>query len=212
MKKFLDITIKNEEPKKIKLNKEEKRELKEKRKKEKFEIKELKNEEKKVFKSTKELIPIADVNDIDIFLTKDGYIDIYQVESKDIYAFNQYEADLHVYNFIAFLRNYLNDFKLISMNFPVNTSRQQEYIRNKLEQSTNEINNKFLQEKLDEFMFLEQYRNNKEFFIMFFAKNKQDITSSILKNQTRIFILKEISLEKKIKIIFKLNNLNTKLI
>nr|ALP68992.1 hypothetical protein [Clostridium botulinum] len=98
------------------------------------------------------------------------------------------------------------------MNFPVNTSRQQEYIRNKLEQSTNEINNKFLQEKLDEFMFLEQYRNNKEFFIMFFAKNKQDITSSILKNQTRIFILKEISLEKKIKILFKLNNLNTKLI
>lgn len=200
--------------KKIKLSKEEKIKIKEEKKLKKQELKEMKIENKKVLGTTKELLEFIDVDDDESFIMKNGYLDIFQIESKDIYSFSETETKMHIYNFISFLRNYIEDFKIISMNFPVNTVKQQQYIRKKINDCKNEVYFKFLNEKLNELIFLDEHRQNREFYIMIFANeksNKEDVTRTLLRNQNVAIQFKTLDIEKKLKILFKMNNPNTKL-
>lgn len=215
IKKFENINIKKDIKKeKVKLTKEEKKLLKEKKKLKKKEIKEIRKEDKKVLLTTKELLPFKDADDDDSIITKMGHIDIFQIDSKDIYSLNEIERKMHIYSFVSFLRGYVYDFKLISMKFPVNTLKQQRFLEKKLKECDNEIYANFLKEKLDQLIFLEENRQNKEFYIMIFIKdtdNKEEVKGLLLRNQNIAIQLKPLDIEKKLKILFKLNNPNTKL-
>ena len=216
IKKFEDINIKKDIKKeKIKLTKEEKKSLKEEKKLKKKELKEIRKENKKVLLTTKELLPFKDADDDDSIITKIGYIDIFQIDSKDIYSLNEIERKMHIYSFVSFLRGYVYDFKLITMKFPVNTLKQQRFLEKKLKECDNEIYANFLKEKLEQLIFLEENRQNKEFYIMIFIKdtdNKEEVKGLLLRNQNMAIQLKPLDVEKKLKILFKLNNPNTKLI
>lgn len=186
-----------------------------KKKEEKIAKKELKKQSKKILKSNLDIIPFLDVDDKGIFSTKNGFLEIYQIESKDVYALNEDEAKVHMYYFIKFLRNYIDDIKLIGMNFPVNTLRQQEYIKKKIKNNNNPIYDKFLKQKLAQFEFLEGHRTNREFYVMIFIEDERDLDdriNTILRNQNVAIRLHKLDLEKKEKILFKLYNPNTKLI
>lgn len=215
IKKFENINIKKDIKKeKVKLTKEEKKLLKEKKKLKKKELKEIRKEDKKVLLTTKELLPFKDADDDDSIITKMGHIDIFQIDSKDIYSLNEIERKMHIYSFVSFLRGYVYDFKLISMNFPVNTLKQQRFLEKQLKECDNEIYANFLKEKLDQLIFLEENRQNKEFYIMIFIKdtdNKEEVKGLLLRNQNIAIQLKPLDIEKKLKILFKLNNPNTKL-
>ncbi|WP_291653107.1 hypothetical protein [Clostridium sp.] len=215
IKKFENINIKKDIKKeKVKLTKEEKKLLKEKKKLKKKELKEIRKEDKKVLLTTKELLPFKDADDDDSIITKMGHIDIFQIDSKDIYSLNEIERKMHIYSFVSFLRGYVYDFKLISMKFPVNTLKQQRFLEKKLKECDNEIYANFLKEKLDQLIFLEENRQNKEFYIMIFIKdtdNKEEVKGLLLRNQNIAIQLKPLDIEKKLKILFKLNNPNTKL-
>lgn len=208
MKKFKHVDINLDKPK---VTKEDKIKLKEEKKRLKQEKKDLKKENKKVLKTTKDFLPFLDIDDDDVFITKYGYMEIYQIETKDIYSLNDYEMELHKFSLITFLRNCVSDFKIVSMNFPVNTRTQQEYINNKLEKANNPIAIKFLEEKKSQFEFLESNRTNQEYFLLVFSKDKKEVTRNIMQHQNRAMAFNQIDVEKKLKILFKLNNLNTKL-
>ena len=215
VRKFENIDIKKEVKKeKIKLTKEEKIKLKEEKKNEKLELKELRKADKEVLKSTKDLLGFVDVDDDDTIIMSNGYLDLFQVDSKDIYSLTEDETRLHIYNFIAFLRSYPYDFKIISMKFPVNTSVQQEFIKRKLKECDNQLYYNSLVEELEQLVYLEETRQNREFYIMIFAKNKEEkenIKRTLFWNQNIAVQLIPLSLEKKLKILFKMNNPNTKL-
>lgn len=215
IKKFENINIKKDIKKeKVKLTKKEKKLLKEKKKLKKKELKEIRKEDKKVLITTKELLPFKDADDDDSIITKMGHIDIFQIDSKDIYSLNEIERKMHIYSFVSFLRGYVYDFKLISMKFPVNTLKQQRFLEKKLKECDNEIYANFLKEKLEQLIFLEENRQNKEFYIMIFIKdtdNKEEVKGLLLRNQNIAIQLKPLDIEKKLKILFKLNNPNTKL-
>lgn len=188
-----------------------KKEEKEKIKKEK---KELKEEYKKVQKVVIDLLPFLNITEDGEFITKNGYIDIYQIKSKDLNSLNNDEINRHIYEFTSFLRGYTDDLKIISMHYPVNTKVQQENIENKINKTNNPIYIKYLNEKLEELKALEKIRKNKEFYLMLFFKNKRD------KKEKEIYLnrklsnaigIKEIDIDKKIKILYKLNNQNSKI-
>lgn len=164
--------------------------------------------------TTKELLPFKDIDDDDSIITELGYIDIFQIDSKNIYSLNEIERKMHIYSFVSFLRGYVYDFKLITMKFPVNTLKQQRFLEKKLKECDNEIYANFLKEKLEQLIFLEENRQNKEFYIMIFIKdtdNKEEVKGLLLRNQNIAIKLKPLDVEKKLKILFKLNNPNTKL-
>ncbi|XZJ33800.1 hypothetical protein ACSXDC_17415 (plasmid) [Clostridium perfringens] len=212
-KKIKDIEVVKKEEK-VKLSKEEKLRIKEEKKAEYQEQKELKRERKNTLPATRRVLPFIDIDEDDIFITKQGYLDIYQINTRDTINLSESERKVYVYSFIAFLRNFVEDFKIIIMNFPVNTVRQQEYIEGRIANCKNEIYINYLKEELDKLKFMEKHRNNKEYFLMVFMKNEADRDAMMKKIelvQNIAVPLRQLDLEKKIKILFKLNNMNTKL-
>ena len=64
-------------------------------------------------------------------------------------------------------------------------------------------------------MYLESTRQNREFYIMIFIKDteeKDSIKRTLFRSQNIAVQLIPLTVEKKLKILFKLNNPNTKLI
>ena len=215
VRKFDDIKIEKEKNNiKVKLTKEEKKIKKEEKKQKKLELKEIRKANKDVLASTKELLGFVDVDDDDSIIMKNGYLDIFQIDSKDIYSLTDVETTMNIYNFIAFLRSYPFDIKLITMNFPVNTLKQQEFIKKKIKECDNKKYYYELIEELEQLVYLESTRQNREFYIMIFIKDteeKESIKRTLIRSQNIAVQLIPLDLEKKLKILFKLNNPNTKL-
>lgn len=216
VRKFDDIKIEKEKKNiKVKLTKEEKKIKKEEKKQKKLELKEIRKANKDVLASTKELLGFVDVDDDDSIIMKNGYLDIFQIDSKDIYSLTDVETTMNIYNFIAFLRSYPFDIKFITMNFPVNTLKQQEFIKKKIKECDNEKYYYELIEELEQLVYLESTRQNREFYIMIFIKDteeKESIKRTLFRSQNIAVQLIPLTVEKKLKILFKLNNPNTKLI
>lgn len=216
VRKFDDIKIEKEKKNiKVKLTKEEKKIKKEEKKQKKLELKEIRKANKDVLASTKELLGFVDVDDDDSIIMKNGYLDIFQIDSKDIYSLTDVETTMNIYNFIAFLRSYPFDIKLITMNFPVNTLKQQEFIKKKIKECDNKKYYYELIEELEQLVYLESTRQNREFYIMIFIKDteeKESIKRTLFRSQNIAVQLIPLTVEKKLKILFKLNNPNTKLI
>ena len=216
VRKFDDIKIEKEKKNiKVKLTKEEKKIKKEEKKQKKLELKEIRKANKDVLASTKELLGFIDVDDDDSIIMKNGYLDIFQIDSKDIYSLTDVETTMNIYIFIAFLRSYPFDIKLITMNFPVNTLKQQEFIKKKIKECDNEKYYYELIEELEQLVYLESTRQNREFYIMIFIKDteeKDSIKRTLFRSQNIAVQLIPLTVEKKLKILFKLNNPNTKLI
>ena len=216
VRKFEDIKIEKEKKNiKVKLTKEEKKINKEKKKQKKLELKEIRKANKDVLASTKDLLGFVDVDDDDSIIMKNGYLDIFQIDSKDIYSLTDVETTMNIYNFIAFLRSYPFDIKLITMNFPVNTLKQQEFIKKKIKECDNKKYYYELIEELEQLVYLESTRQNREFYIMIFIKDteeKESIKRTLFRSQNIAVQLIPLTVEKKLKILFKLNNPNTKLI
>lgn len=216
VRKFDDIKIENEKKNiKVKLTKEEKKIKKEEKKQKKLELKEIRKANKDVLASTKELLGFVDVDDDDSIIMKNGYLDIFQIDSKDIYSLTDVETTMNIYNFIAFLRAYPFDIKLITMNFPVNTLKQQKFIKRKIKECDNKKYYYELIEELEQLVYLESTRQNREFYIMIFIKDteeKESIKRTLFRSQNIAVQFIPLTVEKKLKILFKLNNPNTKLI
>ena len=216
VRKFDDIKIEKEKKNiKVKLTKEEKKIKKEEKKQKKLELKEIRKANKDVLASTKDLLGFVDVDDDDSIIMKNGYLDIFQIDSKDIYSLTDVETTLNIYNFIAFLRSYPFDIKLITMNFPVNTLKQQDFIKKKIKECDNKKYYYELIEELEQLVYLESTRQNREFYIMIFIKDteeKESIKRTLFRSQNIAVQLIPLTVEKKLKILFKLNNPNTKLI
>ena len=216
VRKFDDIKIEKEKKNiKVKLTKEEKKIKKEEKKQKKLELKEIRKANKDVLASTKDLLGFVDVDDDDSIIMKNGYLDIFQIDSKDIYSLTDVETTMNIYNFISFLRSYPFDIKLITMNFPVNTLKQQEFIKKKIKECDNKKYYYELIEELEQLVYLESTRQNREFYIMIFIKDteeKESIKRTLFRSQNIAVQLIPLTVEKKLKILFKLNNPNTKLI
>lgn len=218
-KKFDDIKIGEE---KRKLTRKEKKEFKKQqkgeRKRQKEEAKALKIEKKnlpKIDKTVLEQMEVLDVTDNEFIKTKSGYFNIYQVSGKDVDSLSLEEQEELIRNFMFFLREFIHDFKIIVMNFPVNTSKQQTYIQKRINKTNNELYKILLNEKLEKLIELEKTKTNIEYYIMIFIDKEDsvnDILNNLIRSTNKDIHLSEIDLEKKLKVLYKLNNLNSKIL
>lgn len=99
------------------------------------------------------------------------------------------------------------------MRFPCNFRNQTEFLKEKLNAEKNEFRKKFLNLKLQELEFLENTSYNLEFYLYIFSADYDDLIRG-LESMKKDFLtrLSELEKEKQEKIIFKLNNLNTKIL
>lgn len=187
------------------------------RKRIKEEKKELKREQKNIQRNITEILPILDLDD-EFIKTTTGYMNIYQIESKDVYSLNRDEIERHLHDFASFLKIYQDDIKIVCMQFPVNTEVQQENILKKIEATPPEKEKyiHFLKKRLRELQFLEENRFNKEYFIFIYSEGNN--IDKIIEKEELIFRIsnenirfRHLTEEKKLRILFKLNNLNSKI-
>ncbi|HEK5054504.1 TPA: hypothetical protein SOL97_003295 [Clostridioides difficile] len=199
-----------------KRNKDDKRIRKEEKAFLKAEKKKKRKVEKNIAKIVSDLIPILDMNvESESIITNYGCMDIFQISSKDIYSLNEDESNAHIANFARFLRTYQAPVKFVIMNFPIETTTQQEFLIKQIKKCENETYEILLREKLGQLMYLERDKTNKEFFMFIYAENEKqryEKEHMILRISNKFLEFKKISPEKKKKILFKLGNQNTKII
>lgn len=162
-----------------------------------------------------EIIPIVDYTESGLFqLKREGFFDIWQIQSKDIFAMNEKEASFHIYSLASSFQSYQEAFKVVSLNLPVSTEQQQLYLEKKLERSQNLLYERFLQQKLKELQFLEWGRTNREYFVFIYGKTElmvKERREDLIRYLQRTTPLIEMNDKKKIELIYKLYNQNAKL-
>lgn len=172
-----------------------------------------KTKKPKVLRQTTDILPFVQIHD-DHILMKNGVMDIFQIETKNINALNDIDLNYLLLNRARFLRSYFQSYKEVILNFPANTRTQRSYWLKKMEETSNPVHLRYIQQKLYEFDFLEKERSNREFFLFVYADDKEaldDRKEECTQGMKESFPLKELSRSKKEQILFLLNNQNTKL-
>lgn len=203
--------LKSNEKSKVKKSRKERTEE---IKREKEIKKDLKKENKKIQKSILDLLPLEDINDNDTIRTNYGIIDFYQIPSFDISSMNIYEAKGGILAFTKLLKMYKDNLKIIAMNFPTNTQVQKDFIKRKINSCDNEIRREWLEKEYRRLEAIEVLRSDREYYCMIFSDDEKDFENKkdLLLRCSKNLGLMNIDSEKKLKIIYKLNNMNSKII
>ena len=107
---------------------------------------------------------------------------------------------------------YAVDCKMIGINFPTDTKRQQQYYQRKIDSTDNPLFRRFLQTKYEELVDVNLYCTDREYYLMIFSESYEkyleakSIITVTLKNAD---LAEEISIDKKISILAKLCNKST---
>lgn len=176
--------------------------------------KERKEKKAAVKSSFAQISPIVDVTNNDFFEMRSGeYMEIIQIESKDIYSLNDADLSNDIQNLSTFLTAYMEDIKIVPLNIPLNLEKQKRFIHKRLRQNQNAAYQSFLESRLREFDNLEKHRTNREYFVFMYSEEEKKLLEKLhqIKNLlSRSNPVTELSLEKKINILFQMFNPNTK--
>lgn len=176
--------------------------------------KNVKKKKDKVKSSFAEIAPIIDITNNNFYEMRSGeFMEIIQIETKDIYSLNHHDLSDDVNNLTHFLTAYTHDFKIVPLNVPLNLEEQKDYIYKQIKKNKNVAYSSFLENRLKELEVLEQKRTNREYFIFLYADEEKQLIerlhqATMLLNRSNPVI--KLSLEKKNNILHQLFNPNTK--
>ncbi|MGQ9024144.1 hypothetical protein [Bacillus sp. NMCC4] len=177
-------------------------------------LKEKKKRNQKLSYSIVELMNERDITDEGYVVLSDGnYAEILQIEGKDVHSRNEEETAIDISALAQFYRSHHQGVKIISMNFPVNTTIQKNHVNKLIEKCDNEKFLKQLHRKKSELETIESKRNNREYFLELFSNSKETLESKVINAKrilSRSLMIHEININKKIDLLYKLNNLNSK--
>ena len=162
-----------------------------------------------IIRKTAELLPIIGM-DKGLFCMSDGsYMDIFRIVTKDLISAADSEIELDMLQWEKFYKMYAADCKIIGINFPTDTKRQQQYFQHKINTAENPFYKEILQTKYDELVDVNLYYTDREYYLMIFCPSYEkylearNIITVTLKN---VGLISDISVEKKIMILTKLCN------
>lgn len=162
-------------------------------------------------RSVVDFIPYRRIISKDCFQLTDGVTDYLQFHDFTIRDGTESDQLLGLYDYSRFLKMVDVDHKLIFTNYPANISDNISYVQKRVENG--EGNKNVLQDSAYSLKVLEHIQENRksnEVYCQIFASDEEELRKAhrLIKNAQGEFIkLRTISLEKKIKLIFKLNNI-----
>ena len=186
------------------------------KKKKQISLKANKKKREVAIPSIAEILPIQDMTEEGSFHLQGemGYMDVMQLQSKDIYSPSTQETEYDIMKMAKFFQSYAPDIKIVSMNFPVNMKKQLDAINYKIAQNKAPLYERFLIRKREELQFLETYRTNREFYLFIYATSPKQLAE--YRNNCRRYLgrvapIMELTDEKKLDLLYKLYNQNSKL-
>ena len=125
------------------------------------------------------LIPTARYDEkLHCFHQENGiYTDLYQIVSKDLVNGDPDEIEMDCFTWAKFYKTYGMDVEIISLMYPCNTTKQQEYWKHIAEKNQNPDFEPMIRKKISELEYRERYTVKKEFFLQFFWKTEAEIKS-----------------------------------
>lgn len=176
--------------------------------------KKIKEKKKKVKSSFAEITPIIDVTNNDFFEMRSGeYMEIIQIETKDIYSLNSNDLNDDVNNIANFYTAFTSDIKIVPLNVPLNLEEQKDHIYRQIKRCKNIVYKSLLESRLKELDVLEDNRTNREYFIFLYADEEKKLLEKL--HQAKMLLSRsnpaiELSIEKKTNILNQMFNSNTK--
>lgn len=176
--------------------------------------KKIKKSKVKVKSSFADISPIVDITNNDFFEMRSGeYLEIIQIETKDIYSLNSSDLNDDVNNLANFYTAYTSDIKKVPLNVPLNLEEQKDHIYRQIKKCKNQVYKALLENRLEEFQVLEKNRTNREYFIFLYADEEKKLLEKL--HQAKMLLSRsnapiELTTEKKINILNQMFNPNTK--
>ena len=173
-----------------------------------------KKKKTKTDRNTADLIGMEYLPENHCFRRKNNtYMDFLQVTTKDLVNASADEVEYDCLKFAKMYKLYADDLKVIALNFPCDTKKQQEHIRRKMKKTTNPLYLEALKADLRELSWLEKHNTTREFYFMIFAdslenleKNRRTIKANL--STGRDGLVDDIPDEKKEQIMTRMNNKN----
>lgn len=166
-----------------------------------------------VRKSVLDVLEVYDYDEQnDCYILKDGtYMNIVHIVTKDLVYASDDEVEFDVLKFAKMYRVYVDDLKIIAINFPCNTTKQQEYLEYKLSHTTNQEFKETLQRKLEELRWLGKHNTTREYYLMYFGSTANEIRNNAIVLHNNLSggltnLLEEIDKKKKDEILYRINN------
>ena len=159
------------------------------------------------------IIPfVTYIEEDECYQMKSGYMDILQIQCKDLANLPKDNIQYDIQTFRKIYLTLAPDIKIVGMNFPTDTTKQKQYFDYKATHTENPYYREYLLSKHEEMEQVEQRFTEREFYIFVWGKDIQDL----IQNRSRIYntlksnqLISKVEREKKMLILYKLNNKNT---
>lgn len=147
----------------------------------------------------------------DYFINQDeSCIALLQIVSKDLINEDDMDIEYDSLKWAKLYKTYDPDIKLIAMNFPCNTSQNQEYFLKKIRKTRNAAFRYWLEKDLEDLKYLGENNTTREYYLMLFAEREEEMQKNLLTVETELSsfqcLVYHISYEKQRQILYKLNN------
>ena len=181
-----------------------------------------KSKKNKEEKDQSEKKPAAQKNNLDIlpiryydedakaFVLKDGsYFDIYEKVADDVDNMMEDEVQMLMIRLAKFLKLYKDDIKIISMNVPTNLLSQEKRLTKKMQETNDPVRKKWLQRSISELQRAEKGTRKREYYFVLMSRTAEQHHDQVQQLSILGDGVREISLEKKLQIVYKLCNPNS---
>ena len=145
------------------------------------------------------------------------YQTLLKIETKNIYNLSEGEQYDMMDAFTNLCRLYIEDFGIVSLMFPANTSKNLEFWRKKLliaREQKNIVQMMICNNQIKRMMWVENALANHEFYVFVYGETKQTLEvnkKALIRNSSLQLSIADVSPETIELILFKLNNQNTQI-
>lgn len=164
---------------------------------------------------TSEHLDLEEIDSNGSFGSSEVKTRILQIAPRDLYSLNEANLESLIGRLNHFYRNYEEDLKWLTLRFPVDFSKEKDYLKSLLhDKPLNERTKDILRLKIHELEVLEEESQNLEYFLFVYGKTEQELEKNVTQVQ-RLLLGElnayEIDKEKTEKLLSKLMNQNTKI-
>ena len=143
-------------------------------------------------------------------------MDFIQINPKDIKNLDDDERRLDNSYFEKFYKLTSEDIKIWALNFPEDTTEQKKYFSDKIQKSKNPMFKELLDTALLQVEYLQENYLTREFYMQIFCETEEEYRKTIDNIQSVLgmnerALTNRISLEKKVEILYKINNKNRRI-
>ncbi|WP_088816461.1 VirB4 family type IV secretion system protein [Listeria goaensis] len=171
-----------------------------------------KKQKKKLPKTIVDVMPLRYLKSENCIVLRDGVTDYLQITGIKIDDLTPNDQVYAIQQFHHFLKQYDDSFKLIYQTFPAETDQPLRFLNSRIRKNTTASFQPFLEHRRWELEEAARSILHQEFYFQLFAEDEEELLklrNRLLNVRESYFKITAIPFEKKMKILFKLNNLNT---